>query len=219
MTDTSRAQFWPLFDLVVRTPKLELRYVTDDLLERLAPLTADVMAPGTQPFDGDASFYDRTPAGRRRWLTNQWAARAKTSPSWWVLVFAVIVDGEPAGTQEITGREFAQLRTVSTFSWLARRFQGRGFGQEMRGAILHLAFEGLRAERAESDAFEDNGASIKVSRALGYEPNGTTWGLRPAGAAPMARFVMTRERWLQRRRRDFEIEGLAPCLPLLGLGA
>lgn len=217
MSDPATAHVWPLFGLVVRTPKLELRCVTDDLLEQLAPLTADVMAPGAEPFDGDASFYDPTPAGRRRWLTNQWAARAKTSPSWWVLVFAVIIDGEPAGTQEIGGVDFARLRTVSTFSWLARRYQRRGFGQEMRAAALHLAFEGLGAARAESDAFEDNAASIGVSRALGYEPNGTTWGPRPSGAAPMTRFLMTRDRWLQRRRDDIAIEGLAPCLPLLGL--
>ena len=87
----------------------------------------------------------------------------------------------------------------------------------MRAAGLHLAFEGLAAERAESEAFEDNAASIGVSRALGYEQNGTTWGPRPSGGAPMTRFLMTRDRWLQRRRDDITIDGLAPCLPLLGL--
>lgn len=217
MPDATNTHAWPLFDLVVRTARIELRYATDDLLERLAPLTTDVIAPGTQPFDGDATFYDPTPAGRLRWLAGQWGARAKTSPAWWVLVFAVLIDGQPAGTQDIVAADFARLRSVDTFSWLARRHQGQGFGKEMRAAILHLAFEGLGAERAGSDAFEDNASSIGVSRALGYEPNGLQWALRAGTPAPMARFLMTRERWRAHRRDDVTIEGLEPCLPLLGL--
>jgi RimJ/RimL family protein N-acetyltransferase len=201
----------------VRTPRLELRYATDDLLERLTGVASDVIAPGTQPFDGDATFYDLTPAGRLRWITGQWAARAKTSPAWWVLVFAAIVDGEPIGTQEMTASQFSQLRTVSTFSWLTRRYQRRGIGREMREAVLHLAFDGIKAERAVSEAFEDNAASNNVSRAVGYEPNGVEWALRQGTPARMARFVMTRQRWLDRRRHDIIIEGLEPCLPLLGL--
>ncbi len=49
----------------------------------------------------------------------------------------------------------------------------------MRAAILHLAFAGLSAREASSEAFADNDASNGVSRALGYEPNGTTWATRP----------------------------------------
>jgi len=214
---TTDHQLWPLFDLVLKTPRIELRYATDDLLETLAVAATDVIAPGTQPFDGDATFYDPTPAGRRRWISGQWAARAKTSPSWWVLVFAVMVDGEAVGTQEMTASEFARLQTVGTFSWLTRSYQGRGIGREMRESILHLAFAGLGAERATSEAFEDNVASNAVSRAVGYEPNGIEWTLRQGHPAPMARFVMTRERWSELKRGDIAIEGLEPCLPLLGL--
>ena len=36
-----RARLWPLFDLVVRTPRLELRYPDDDLVYELAALTAE----------------------------------------------------------------------------------------------------------------------------------------------------------------------------------
>ncbi len=211
-------ELWPLFKLAVRTPRLELRYATDELLLELTGVAADVIRPGTLPFDGDATFYDLTPAGRRRWLAGQWGARAKTTPEWWVLVFAVVVDGQPVGTQEMTGANFPALRTVDTFSWLTRRQQGKGIGREMREAVLHLAFEGLGAQRARSEAFEDNGPSIGVSRAVGYEPDGTTWALRRGEAAPMARFLLTRESWLKRRRSDIEIVGLEDCLPLLGLG-
>jgi RimJ/RimL family protein N-acetyltransferase len=208
---------WPFFNLVVRTPLLELRYADDALLEELTHVAHDVMSPGTRPFDGDATFYDPTPAGRLRWLAGQWGARARTSHSWWVLVFAVVVDGHAVGTQEITGAEIRALRTVNSFSWLTRAYQGRGFGREMRAAALHLAFEGLGAERAESDAFEDNAASIGVSRALGYRPTGEQWALRQGERARLLRFALTRERWEKRRRDDVLISGLEPCLPLLGL--
>ncbi|HTT89689.1 MAG TPA: GNAT family protein [Acidimicrobiales bacterium] len=66
----------------------------------------------------------------------------------WALVFAAVVDGRPVGGQEMTGIEFPKVRTVSSFSWLGRDFQGQGLGQEMRGAMLHLAFAGLGALRA-----------------------------------------------------------------------
>lgn len=175
MSDVN-ALSWPLFGLTIQTPRLELRYADDALLEELTHVAHDVIVPGTKPFDGDATFYDRTPAGRIRWFEGQWAARARTSPAWWALVFAVLVEGRAVGTQEMTGVEFPLIRTVSTFSWLTRSQQGHGIGREMRAAALHLAFEGLGALRAESDAFEDNAPSIAVSRALGYEANGAFWG-------------------------------------------
>ncbi len=211
------AHHWPFFGLAITTPRLELLCATDDLLLELAGVAGDVIQPGTMPFDGDATFYDPTPAGRRRWLAGQWAARARTSPSWWVLVFAVLVDGRAVGTQEMTAADFPALRTVETFSWLTRSHQGRGLGREMREAILHLAFDGLGALRARSEAFTDNFPSLAVSRALGYEPDGTTWALRGGEAAPMTRFLLTHEAWLARRRSDIRVTGLEPCLPLLGL--
>lgn len=211
-------RFWPLFDLVVRTPRLELRYAADPLLEELTAVhAAGVVPPGTEPFDGDASFYDPGP-GTMRWLKGQWSARSRTSPEWWVLVFAVVVGGRAVGGQEMTGIEFPKTRTVNTFSWLGREMQGQGLGKEMRAAALHCAFEGLGAERAESDAFDDNAASRGVSLALGYEANGSVTLPRPGGGAPATRFLLTRDRWRERGRRDdIVIEGLGPCLPLLGL--
>ena len=208
---------WPLFDLTVTTPRLTLRYANDALLLELAAVAHDVIAPDALPFDGDASFYDRSVHGRRRWLAGQWSARARTSPEWWVLVFAVVVDGRAVGTQEISANSFATLRTVSTFSWLTRAYQGRGLGREMREAVLHLAFEGLGAQRALSEAFEDNAASCAVSRATGYVRDGTTWATRQGSAAPMSRFVLERDAWLPRRRVDIGGSGLAACRLFLGL--
>jgi RimJ/RimL family protein N-acetyltransferase len=201
----------------LKTPRLELRYATDELLLELAGVAGDVIEPGALPFEDGATFYDPSPAGRRRWLAGQWAARARTSPEWWVLVFAVVAGGRAVGTQEMTGMEFPARRAVETFSWLTRSEQGRGLGKEMRAACLHLAFEGLGAQEARSDAFEDNRPSAGVSLALGYVRDGTTTAVRGGEAAPMTRYLLTREAWLARRRDDIAIEGLGACLPLLGL--
>src|SRR5258708_4778253 len=99
------------------------------------------------------------------------------------LELAVIRDGVVVGIQGIGGRDFAVLREVHTGSWLGRRYQRQGIGTQMRAAVLHLAFEGLGAKSAVSAAFEDNPASLGVSRKLGYRDGGIEWHLvrgRPA---------------------------------------
>lgn len=65
--------------------------------------------------------------------------------------------------QDLKGSDFTKFGTVTTFSWLAPGQRGRGIGTEMRAAVLHLAFAGLGAREAESDAFTDNHASNRVS--------------------------------------------------------
>ena len=209
---------WPLFDLAITTPRLRLEYATDAHLEELASFRAgQIIAAGEEPFDMPASFYMDPPASQWKAMIGEWGARSRTSAEWWHLSFAVIVDGELVGQQNVTGENFVVLRTVNSMSFLKRSRQGQGIGKEMRAAVLHLAFDGLGAVRAESDAFVDNAASIGVTRALGYEDNGTMLGERPSGAAVLQRFVLTRERWLPTRRDDIEISGLDPCLAVLGL--
>ena len=209
---------WPLFDLAVVTPRLRLEYATDDHLEGLA-LFRDgrVVQPGEEPFDGDASFYDEPPGAMRRAMTGEWGARARTSPTWWHLSFAVLVDGELVGQQNITAEDFPTLRTVESWSMLDRARRNQGIGREMRAAVLHLAFAGFGAQRAESDAFADNVASAAVSRALGYEPNGSYLATRPSGGAEMRRFLLTREQWETRRRTDIELVGVDGALDVLGI--
>jgi RimJ/RimL family protein N-acetyltransferase len=81
--------------------------------------------------------------------------------------------GDLVGVQDVFAQHLTTTRTVTTGSWLVQRAQGQGIGKEMRAAVLHFAFAGLSAVEAYTDAFEDNPASLGVTRALGYEPNGT----------------------------------------------
>jgi RimJ/RimL family protein N-acetyltransferase len=212
------ASSYPPLRLEVRTPRLVLAGATDDLLERLIPVVrAGVLGPGPLPFDDPMSLYEDSPEREWRWLRGIWAGRAHVDSSWWRLYFVVILDGEPAGMQDIIGERFAELGTVGTFSWLAPGHRGRGLGTEMRAAVLHLAFAGLAAREATSDAFADNPASNRVSAALGYEPNGTCWATRRGEAALLTRWKLTRDRWERTRRTDIELAGVQDCLPVLGL--
>lgn len=214
----SLAKHWPLFGLSVRTPRLELRYPTDGDLAELADLSGDVHAPGFMPFQ--VPWTERPDGERERSVFQwHWKQRGDFAVDAWRVELVAVVDGAVVGSQGIVGNQFPVRRTVESGSWLSRARHGEGLGKEMRQAILHLAFDGLGAERAETGAFDDNGPSLGVTRRLGYAPNGELWHDRLGSPARELRFLMDREHFATLRRDDIEIIGLAPCLPLFGLEA
>jgi RimJ/RimL family protein N-acetyltransferase len=206
---------WPLFDLRVRTPRLEIRLPTDPDLYRLNELVdLGVHEQSAMPFT--IPWTDTpTPRRHRESLRFWWSARADWSPESWNFTGAVFVDGTPVGVQDLMAKNFARLRTVETASWLGRQHQGQGLGKEMRAAILHLAFEGLGAIRAISGAFHDNGASLATSKSLGYTGNGDRLMLRRERPDRILDLKLDRVTWT--RRDDIEIEGLEACLEMFGV--
>ena len=211
-----RTDLWPLFGLAVRTPRLELRYPDDDMVYELAALTAlAIHDPATMPFSipWTDQPVDQLP---RSSLQHFGGGRASWTPTDWRCLMAVVVDGSVVGAQDIVGKDFPSTKSVMTGSWLTQSRQGQGIGKEMRAAILHLAFAGLGAERAHTSAFADNERSLGVTRALGYEPNGESVEPRRDSAGRQLHFLMTRQRWEERRRDDIEIEGLEACLDMFG---
>lgn len=210
------SEHWPFFSLTITTPRIVLRYPNDDDLFALAAVLADgIHDPDRMPFNHPWTRA-KSPDLERNSLRHWWGLRAELTPEQWYLPMTVFDDGEPVGVQGVGAKDFAMTRTVTTGSWLVQRAQGRGLGKEMRAAVLHLAFEGLGAVEAYTDAFEDNAASLGVTRALGYEANGTVLRIRDGQAARALLYVMTRSRWESRRRDDITIGGLDPCLPFLG---
>jgi RimJ/RimL family protein N-acetyltransferase len=212
------AHLYPPLNIEVRTPRLSLRGATDDLLEALVPVVRAGVAD-TEPlaFDDPISLYDNNPQREWGWLRGIWRGRARVGEDYWRLYFVVLVDDTVIGVQDLVGINFAAFGTVSTFSWLQPSARGRGLGAEMRAAILHLAFAGLGAREARSEAFTDNDGSNGVSRALGYEPNGMMWATRRGSAAPMNVWKLTKPSWEKGRRDDIELSGVSACLPVLGL--
>jgi RimJ/RimL family protein N-acetyltransferase len=209
---------WPFFALRITTPRLELRYPNDDDLSALAGILSEgIHDPSTMPFS-EPWTRASSPELERNALQFWWSRRASLAPDSWALPFAVFEDGEPLGVQDLVAKQFHTARTVLTGSWILQRAQGRGAGKEMRAAVLHLAFAGLGAVEAYTSAFEDNPASLGVTRALGYRPNGSFVDAREGTAVRHLEFSLRRADWEPQRRHDITIWGLEPCLPLLGAG-
>jgi RimJ/RimL family protein N-acetyltransferase len=208
---------WPLFDLRLRTPHLELRLPTDDDLLALAGVAREgVVDEGRTVFL--VPWHELpSPAFERQFLLHWWSVRGNWSPAAWVLGLAVVADGQPIGIQDLMSRDFGVRRVVSSASWLGRRFHGHGYGTEMRAAVLALAFEGLGALAAESGYFEGNAPSARVSAKLGYVANGDETYAVSGKAVVEHKVIVTPETWC-RDAVPVTIEGLEPCLNLFGIG-
>ena len=106
---------------------------------------------------------------------------------------------------------------MTTFSWLARPARGRGLGRDTRSAVLHLAFEGLDAAQAQSEAFVDNVGSNRISESLGYRPNGTSHASRLGVPGVLQRWVLDRRTWEAGRRADIALRGVEACRATSGV--
>jgi RimJ/RimL family protein N-acetyltransferase len=210
---------WPIFGLRVRTPRLEVRAPDDELGTSLGELAVEgIHDPAVMPF---AFPWTDAPADElpRNSLQHYWKMRAEHRPEHWNVSVAILVDGRVVGGGGLVAEHFAVRRCFETGSWIGREFQGQGLGVEFRQACLHLGFAGLGADVATTGAFADNGASLAVTRKLGYEPNGEDILVRRGESARLLRFRMDRAYWEAKLRRDdIELEGVEPCLPLLGAG-
>src|SRR6187551_2377269 len=139
---------WPLFDLTVTTPRLELRFIDDTLGPELAELAAlGIHDPAVMPFGIEWTDVP-PPQLQRNSLQWYWNCRATWQPTSWRCEFVVLVDGEVVGSTSLFADQFAALRRFETGSWLGRAHQGKGLGKEMRAATLHLGFAGLGAQLA-----------------------------------------------------------------------
>lgn len=208
---------YPPLDVRVVTPRLELRAATDELLARLAPLVrAGGATDDPPPWDDPSPFYEADPDRRvHKWLQAVWRARGTVRRDRWRLSFAVLVDGEAVGQQDVTGIDFDTFGIVETTSWVSTEFRGTGIGTEMRAATLHLAFAGLGAEEAHSEAALDNTGSNLVSERLGYERNGTSWATHQGTPVLGQRWRLERAAWTA--RDDIELAGVDECRAALGL--
>ncbi len=209
---------WPLFDVRITTPRLELAPPDQATALALIDLAAQgIHDPGFMPF---MVPWTAVESPRRERESFQYYARcwADWKPEAWDLPFAVRCEGELVGVQGIKANDFARRHTFETGSWLGQAHQGAGLGQEMRAAVVHFGFEGLGAWRAETSAFHDNHSSLGVTRAIGYEPNGDELMVRGDldQAELMLDFKLERAQWQRRRRDDIVIAGLEPCLDFFG---
>ncbi|MFL0286669.1 GNAT family N-acetyltransferase [Mycobacterium sp. SMC-21] len=208
---------WPLAELEVITPVLRLCHVTDDLADALAQLAAEgIHDPATMPFA--VPWTDAvSPELERNTVAYFQQTRAEVSTEHWDVPLAVIVGDEAVGVCAVTADGFPARRTVSTGSWLGRRYQGHGLGREMRTAALQLIFAGFDADAARTAAWHDNAASLGVTRSLPYVQTGSSRQSRRGVFDTMLEFTMTRAQWETLRRSDIELIGVDAVIDQLAL--
>ncbi|WP_097317633.1 GNAT family N-acetyltransferase [Paractinoplanes atraurantiacus] len=211
------SDLWPPFGLRLSGERVELRLPREEELGRLARLAGEgVHRDGERPFltpwtEGSAEDRERAV------LRGHWGALASWRPEDWELGFGVFRGGEPIGLVGLRARDFAVVREVKTWSWLGLEHQGQGYGTEARSGLLTLAFDHLGAEAALTEVFQDNHASQRVSRKLGYVRDGISVDARDGEALVSDRLRLTREGWAGQVRPPFDVEGVPACRPMVGL--
>jgi RimJ/RimL family protein N-acetyltransferase len=208
--------YWPLFDLRLTVDELELRPMTEaDQLPLAGLLPEDLeLDPDATRYPGLSEAVNRRVIG----FQHYWKSYGSWRPERWRLPFCVRAGGELVGVQELEAGDFAALRTVYSSSYLIGSARGRGIGRQMRRAVLALAFGPLAAEAAVSSAWPDNHASLAVSRALGYLPNGESRHRRDDRVDTMLYRRLSRSDWLAGDRgAGVHVAGVEACLPYFGL--
>jgi len=211
------AEYWPVFGLRLATPRVTLTPMRDDdLVETLDLILVGIHDPGRMPFS-----MPWTDAPRDELIANTlrhyWTSRGASTPASWSVPFVVRLRGELVGMQNIVSTDFAVTKTVMTGSWIGAAHQGMGIGAEMRSAVIQFAFDHLRAVRADSGAFTDNPASLRVSEKLGYLPDGTEVRQRRPGERAVEQRLTLTPREFRRPGWDVQVTGLAACRSYFGL--
>lgn len=208
---------WPLFALVVETPRLQLRLPREVEVADLARL-AGVGVHGADERPFLTPWAEGSAEERARFVLQQyWSGLGSWTAEDWRLGFGVFHEGTAIGAVTVRARDFVVVREVSTSSWLGLAHQGQGFGTEARAGALRVAFDHLGAEAAVSEVFQDNHASQGVSRKLGYEHDGISWDARGTEVLVSDRLRLTRDTWTAQERGGVTVTGFEACRPMFGL--
>ncbi|GAA5024616.1 hypothetical protein GCM10023258_16800 [Terrabacter aeriphilus] len=226
---------WPLHGIRLTTTDLDLRVMTEADLPTLWPLVPDdlEMNPSATRYAG----LDEGANRRAILAQSYWRALGLWSPEDWALPFVVRAGDAVVGVQWLEGPDWRAERTVDSSSWLVVGARGRGWGQQMRAAVLALAFGRLGAQAAVSSATTGNGASLGVSRALGYRD--THRSVLEHSGETLQHVRLERADWVRRTGGDVGgtgdtggtggtggttrpvvevvVEGVGPALPLFGV--
>lgn len=208
---------WPLYGLILKTPRLELRIPIELEIVELAEVVArGIQKPGEPQFQA-SSLYQPSPVRERKLLQAIYASIVNWKPEDWDSGFAVFYEDKPIGMQSIFSKHFNRTRGFGSGAWLGLEYQGLGFGTEMHDAILKLGFDGLGGREAYVGAWADNAASIRVMEKLGYIPNGQYYQLRGDDVQQDVRMRLPRAVWESKTHDAIMVEGLDErCLELFG---
>lgn len=206
---------WPLHGIRLVTPDLTLTVMTEaDLAAVLSVLPEDLdLNPHATTYAG----VDHEANRRAVVLQGYWRALGLWSPTDWMLAFVVRRDGGVIGAAWLEGPDYLAERAVDSSSWLVTAERRRGFGRQMRAAVLALAFGWWGSAAAISSAVTSNVASLGVSRSLGYRETHTS--VLPYSGEPPQHVRLEWAQWQAwSAAGETTVEGVDASLPLFGLG-
>src|SRR5258708_12171824 len=122
------SRHWPLFDLRLTTPRLQLRLPTEELTDQLIDTILDgVHDPDRMPL---AVPWTRVPREQLPFntLSYLWRELAGFKRDDWALPLAVVVDETAIGVQALMAKDFPITRQVESGSWLGLRYQRPRYG-------------------------------------------------------------------------------------------
>ena len=207
------ASLWPLFGLTVQTSRLKLRLPREQEIAELAG--RGVHHPGERPFLTPWTAGD--PQDRARFILQEyWSQLGTWSVRAWRLGLGAFLDEQPLGILTLRARDFPVVAEVTTSSWLGLPHHGKGYGTEARAGLLTLAFDHLGADAALTEVFQDNHSSQRVSRKLGYEPDGISRDARGSEVVISDRLRLTRQKWQSQSQTGATVVGFADCRSMFG---
>jgi RimJ/RimL family protein N-acetyltransferase len=198
----------PLYRLIMKTPRIELRLPTEQEIHTLGSVVSRGIGRPGEPMYHEAWLYESSPKVEQKLMEHVEKNLAEWTPENWTLGLVAFVNGQPIGMQHIFSKNFGKTRCFGSGAWLGLDYQGKGFGTEMGRAILKLGFDGLGAREAYIGAWADNAASIRVMEKLGYIPNGQYYQLRGDEVQLDKRMRYPKENWDSTKHKDVLIEGL-----------
>jgi RimJ/RimL family protein N-acetyltransferase len=208
---------WPLFALVIETPRLVLQLPCEADLVALARAARAIQPAGETPFQLPW-LYAPSPDVERALLQRHWRALAHWRPDSWHLLLAIYLDGEPIGVQEMWATEYGVTRSAGVGTWLALAHQRHGLGREALAGARALAFDWLGADEIHAEYLDGNLAAEAVCDRLGLGPNGQRIVTRDGAARLEHRRRLTRAAWSTLPARPtIAVRGFDGCASLLGV--
>lgn len=115
------SRHWPLFDLRITTPRLQLQLPTEELCDQLIDTILEgVHDPDRMPFSVPWTRASREDLPFNT-LSHLWQQLAGFKRDDWSLPLAVLVDGRAVGVQALSSKDFPITRQVDSGSWLGLR--------------------------------------------------------------------------------------------------
>jgi ribosomal-protein-alanine N-acetyltransferase len=190
--------------LVIRGPRLTLRYATADDTPALFALGSDPAV--TRYFSWGPYTSPEQPAA---YIASLPSKRESGS----LLDFLIIEDGEPIGVTGLS--ELARRdRRATVGSWFGRAWWGTGANFESKALVAALAFERLGLERLTAWANTRNGRSQRALERIGFRREGVlrAWHRHGETMHDVVVFSLLRAEWERSALREVltTIEGTAP---------